>query len=592
MAAERIGDIVYNLYDRNTGMPFNGTIFDELPAGVTVDDVEWFVNIPRLGGGYLQRNYDRAISVRSFGAKGKRGINDTFAFQNMFDTLGYIFFNDGEFEIGQIVNTKWTTLTAVYGSGALGVNTGMHFFGESPNSSIIVPTQQLIDDQLPLIVLDGNAFNQGTTSNPAAQVNNLLHDFSIDGGELATAMYNNACWRMKIDTVVIKNVKKPFDIVGASTPDAGTSSMIELNKVTCVNGVDGMDVSKSRAGTTNVTNSEFRNFTGNAVKGAFASAKFDSVNFVGCGNNSDTTSGGLRIMSGTVAASQNRALTVTNCIFENNKWGQIRLENVGGAKISGCTFHEFFNIPTLVGNEQCSIIVDGESTYGVTGLEIDGCRIQPAANPVSGAEIFRFLKASGKARNIKVTALSAPIDSHLQYLYSISNTVENFTTDSFGVKAGWRIPQGAVIAPFTGDNTAVYNYDAPLLSAIVRDFDYAGGIDAGANFVGSRFDSQFRYTIPWNGIYNITIGAGFSGLVNGTHNSVRIVLVCGGSNSYVVRQVDSGITPISRGNDSIQVRLNAGNLIYLQLQVTGSSKVVTLSEAVNYIPLMFTISQV
>lgn len=578
-------EVMSNILSDYTGEYLTYKEIDYVP-----DEADGVVFIFNEGKYY--RCTKKVMNAKDFGAKGDGVTNDYVACQAMLNILGYLYFTNGTYLIGStIINTRWISLTQVYNTSALGIDSGVDIYGESKNFAILKPSAGLIASGEPLIKLDGNADGQGTISNPAAQVGNKLFNFSIDGTSMAIGMYINANWECKISNIKIKNVNNPFKIIGASTPDAGTTSMVEINKVNCINGVTGIDASTSRTGTINVTNSEFRNFTTNAIKGTFASVKFDSVNIVGCGNNSDVLSGGIRILTGTTA-SQNRAITINNCIFENNKWSEILLENAVGVAITGNTFHPFFNIPTGVGNEQVCIRIIGDATWRVTGVNISGNRIQPAANPNPPAtEIFRFLKASGSVRNLIVNALSAPIDSHLQYLYSISDTVEGFKTDSFGVSAGWLIPQGTVIAPFTGTNQVVNQYDSPLLANIVRNYDEAGGIDAGATFVASRFDSQFKYVVPWNGVYMISTGVSFSGL-SASHTSIRIILSAGGK-TYIMRQND-GAPPsaVNRGNNSVQVRLTTGDVVYLILQVTGAATTVTVSEAsAQYTPLQLSIHQ-
>lgn len=76
MAAERIADIIYGIYDRFTGTEFNATVVTTWWDGTAMDDSKvdnalYFKNIARLGGGYIKRNYDgNGIFLSWFGLLG------------------------------------------------------------------------------------------------------------------------------------------------------------------------------------------------------------------------------------------------------------------------------------------------------------------------------------------------------------------------------------------------------------------------------------------------------------------------------------------------------------------------------------------
>ncbi len=91
MAAERIGDIIYSVYDRFTGEYFNGKITDEWHDGTAMDDSKvdgsvYFKNSARLGSGYFKRT-GNIITIDMFGADPTGTVSSSVAIQKAINFL-------------------------------------------------------------------------------------------------------------------------------------------------------------------------------------------------------------------------------------------------------------------------------------------------------------------------------------------------------------------------------------------------------------------------------------------------------------------------------------------------------------------------
>ncbi|WP_312697028.1 glycosyl hydrolase family 28-related protein [Sphingobacterium mizutaii] len=81
------GTKILNNYDRFTGTPFNGTIYQSLPSGATVDNAIWFKNKIEFGGGFSKRDYSGYIDIRIFGVKGDSATINSSLFQKAIDSF-------------------------------------------------------------------------------------------------------------------------------------------------------------------------------------------------------------------------------------------------------------------------------------------------------------------------------------------------------------------------------------------------------------------------------------------------------------------------------------------------------------------------
>lgn len=116
--AKRVGNIIYDNFDRFTGEAFNTTVLPVNKPGTEtpytdadVDNVIIFKNKPSLGGGYSMRNFTGAVNVKWFGAKGDLVNDDTEAIQKAIDNLyaqsgGVLFFDKGGYKISATLKLK------------------------------------------------------------------------------------------------------------------------------------------------------------------------------------------------------------------------------------------------------------------------------------------------------------------------------------------------------------------------------------------------------------------------------------------------------------------------------------------------------
>ncbi|WP_316778433.1 hypothetical protein [Pedobacter antarcticus] len=94
------GNKILNNYCRFTGVPFNATIYSELPAGCAVDNAIWFRNRPEFGGGFSKRDFSGPVLLSWYGVKGDGVTNWTRIAQLCVDNVyaiggGEIWFGDG-----------------------------------------------------------------------------------------------------------------------------------------------------------------------------------------------------------------------------------------------------------------------------------------------------------------------------------------------------------------------------------------------------------------------------------------------------------------------------------------------------------------
>lgn len=495
------------------------------------------------------------ISVQRFGAKGDGNTNDYVAFQRSLDVLGYIYMNQGNYLIeGTIENTKFTEMVNYYSNNGI-IISGVTIIGSNRNKVSIINKNV----GAPLFRLNGNPDNQATIGNPLAQTHNYIGGFTLIGNGINddSLFEINALWIANFNDIIIKNYGVAFNVLGSDPPDAATSNLLLFDKIFAQHGKVFFNSVVARTGSTKFTNSEFRYLSDVAIRGAFAGLEINNCQISHCGNKENSKSAGVRIITPEVP-STNRAVKIENCMFEANKWSDILVENCSGMNISTNTFHPYYYLDAGEGNEQVCVRVEGD-TIGVDGVVLNANRTSGMSNPATGPEISRFLKVSGKVKNISVDGLSAPIYSHLPYLFDISQSTDNFNTKSFRASAGWKIPGNTVPVLFTGDNTL---FDIRTLSQyIVRTYDNAGGIDGSGNFIGSRFDNQFAYIIPWSGLYLI------SGLV-------RLNLTDGREARIVVESDQTVTTPFKTDQSTFSVikRLQKGTPVNIYIQVVGTIK--------------------
>ena len=86
LGGKRIGNVIYDNYDRFTGEVFSATVVTSYTDGTAmndgkVDGIIYFKNNASIGGGYSRRNFTGNAKIKWFGAKGDGTTDDTDALQ-------------------------------------------------------------------------------------------------------------------------------------------------------------------------------------------------------------------------------------------------------------------------------------------------------------------------------------------------------------------------------------------------------------------------------------------------------------------------------------------------------------------------------
>jgi len=529
-----------------------------------------------LNVGRWIRRYSGPVNVKWFGAynNGENSSLTTAAINRALKATSSIYLPNGTYLLdGPIKNEQTMTLTDYFRGprSEYGRPNGVSIIGESRRDVVLMLDSGV---NTPMIILDADVKGEASLENPVAQFSNKLSHFTIEGNGTNNGLFLRGVVQGIFSELRFNNFTNAVCIVGVDPPDAGsTLNCVFRDCVFQYSKKYGVSVEGSRAGALEFDNCVFKKNTAGGMNLSVASANITNCCFAMNGAANNPVGGGIRVSTASFE-SVNRGVNISGCVFEANYYNSIRMENLECATINGNIFHPYHPVGAQA---DCVMInLQQSGTWGVRGISIQGNRIQPGSyNPLYP---IIFLRAGGQVTDVTVDCLSAPIDRHTPFLFDIGPLVENFFSGSFGVDAAWKIPPGKTIPAFTGDNSGVRSSDNVLSSAIVLDYDRAGGLGS-SGFIGSRFDADCSYRIPWSGVYDVTVDGCLQGLTS-DHQEIRIlaVVTCPGEPTRSLslmrsRPLSASILPFHNGARAF---MQKDSLVSILFQVTGSSKVVTL----------------
>ena len=457
--------------------------------------------------GKCVRQYSGAVNVRWFGAVGDNTADDTDAIQNTVYNVGHLGSNAGDVTKSIFIPAGKYKITKPILFYALD---GLHIYGESRMSTQIKPSGAMI----PVLDADFQGLQDAAVYDYSSYRSCFIFSAArrTGKGDWDTVVENTAQWHIQIENMAfIGEYESRNTLQGIASPRLANTTLHGLFFKYIKDGLVGTDFYRmtiSYCDFTSMGGLPILHEANNAL-----GATGTSVTIQNCG--SYETNGGFKLYKLYYSSMINCA--VDNWVFEQTENGTIQtyayeFHSCNGMSVISCGAED--NWPTItkglfnVTGGTTSSVSFIQGTYIIkdtaSATELDLCTFDAEYVSINGS-LIKLSNEGFKATRIEVLSGTVKVDN----LVNSESPTNLFKITGTGVK----IEAGAKKLHIVTKNDVVQP------SAVSTYLTVNLGANSGLNHWYAYSDTAI--TIPYDGMFNINILVGLSGL-GGKYISARI----------------------------------------------------------------------